>query len=334
MGYEPSLGGFYPLHERAFVGKSWDETEIAEAEEQLDKLAALLQELGIVVQRPEPYPDDAYVKTPDFEISHGNCYACPRDVLLVVGDQIIEAPMSQRARYFEYRGYRRILQEYFESGAHWVAPPKPLMEERSYKAAYTTERVGFDPSEHHILETSDPCFDAACFARLGRDIFWQPDLVSNESGFLWLQRQLGSDYRLHRIEFNAHSPEHIDTTLVPLRPGLILTNPERPVRGNGLDIFRRNGWQVLCAPPSVRHGQPSPSPEVSNWISMNVLVIDANTVIVEAAEDPMANFLQQLGFKILRCPFDKVFKFGGGFHCCTVDVRRAGKLESYFPNED
>jgi glycine amidinotransferase len=67
---------------------------------------------------------------------------------------------------------------------------------------------------------------------------------------------------------------------------------------------------------------------------MNVLVIDPNTVIVEAAENPMANFLQQLGFKILRCPFDKVFKFGGGFHCCTLDVRRAGTLESYFPNED
>lgn len=306
MGYEPARGGFYAMHERGFVGAGWDASDIAKAEGQLDQLAELLQRLGIAVQRPDPYPLDYHVKTPDFELFHGNCYACPRDVLLVVGDQIIEAPMAQRARFFEYRGYRQLMREYFAAGARWVAPPKPLMDEASYKADYTTEQAPFDAKEHHILDTKDSCFDAASFARFGRDIFWQPDLMSNEHGFAWLQRQLGHDYRFHRIEFSDRSPEHIDTTLVPVRPGLVLANPERPVKGDGLAIFQRNGWQVLYPPPSVRGAGPAPSREVSNRISMNILVVDQKTVIVEEAEDPIADFLRQFDFEVLRCPFDKV----------------------------
>ena len=29
-----------------------------------------------------------------------------------------------------------------------------------------------------------------------------------------------------------------------------------------------------------------------------------------------------------------VYAFGGGFHCCTVDIRREGSLRSYFPTLD
>jgi hypothetical protein len=81
-------------------------------------------------------------------------------------------------------------------------------------------------------------FDAACFARCGRDIFWRPDLVSNEAGAAWLQRHLGPNFRVHRIAFREATPT------------------------------------------------------------------------------------------------DRVYAFGGGFHCCTVDIRRDGRLESYFPTLD
>lgn len=334
MAYEYALGAYYGLHERGFTGGRWSATEIEEAEAQLDELAEMLRRRGIVVQRPAPYPEDAAVKTPDFEIFYGNCYACPRDILLVVGEQIIEAPMIHRARFFEYRGYRRILREYFAAGARWVAAPRPLMDDESYVVDYTTEQEPFDARAHPLVKTTDPCFDAACFTRCGRDIFWQPDLVSNEQGFMWLQRQLGADYRLHRIEFSDRCPQHVDTTLVPLRPGLVLANPERPVKYDGLEIFRRNDWQVLFPPPSMREGLPAPARDVSNWISMNLLVLDDKTVMIEKAEEKMGSFLDKLGFEVLLCPFDKVYKFGGGFHCCTLDVRRAGGLEDYFPHQD
>lgn len=56
----------------------------------------------------------------------------PRDILLVVGDEIIEAPMAWRSRFFEYRAYRSLLKEYFRGGAKWTTAPKPLMSDDLY----------------------------------------------------------------------------------------------------------------------------------------------------------------------------------------------------------
>ena len=69
--------------------------------------------------------------TPDFT-SSGMYAAMPRDILIVVGDEIIEAPMAWRSRFFEYRAYRPLLKEYFKRGAKWTTAPKPLMSDDLY----------------------------------------------------------------------------------------------------------------------------------------------------------------------------------------------------------
>lgn len=56
----------------------------------------------------------------------------PRDILIVVGNEIIEAPMAWRARFFEYRAYRSIIKDYFHRGAKWTAAPKPTMADELY----------------------------------------------------------------------------------------------------------------------------------------------------------------------------------------------------------
>tara|TARA_Y100001954_G_scaffold70971_3_gene77812 strand:- start:129617 stop:130621 length:1005 start_codon:yes stop_codon:yes gene_type:complete len=332
MGFEPSLGAYYPPEKeaRCFIGGFPSETAIIEAQAQLDNLASILRNRGIIVRRPEAYPANSSIRTPDFSIEFGNSYACPRDVLLVIGDLVIEAPMAQRSRFFEYRGYRNILIDHFEAGGRWLAAPKPFMNDDSFADNYSTVEQPFHPEEHPVLLTRDPCFDAASFTRCGRDIFWQPDLVSNANGAEWLGRALGSDFRIHRAEFEDRYPQHIDTTLVPLREGLVMINSERPPKTGSLKLFENSGWSIVCPPASVRRGLPAPARDVSNWISMNVLVLDQETVIVEEAEEPLAEFLEDLSFEVLPVPFEKVYRFGGGFHCCTVDVRRDGILKSYF----
>jgi len=45
----------------------------------------------------------------------------------------------------------------------------------------------------------------------------------------------------------------------------------------------------------------------------------------------MMELMRSLGCEVIPCPFDRVYPFGGGFHCCTVDIRRDGRLESHFP---
>jgi len=333
--YEPALAPYHApdAPERRFAGAPFAPPYVAAAEKQLDGFAALLESLGITVQRPDPIDNSNAFSTPDWEVPSGRAQACPRDILLVVGNEIIEAPMAQRARFFEYRAYRRLMHAYFRAGARWSTAPKPLMADDLYQPGYSTVDAPYDFETHPSLTEVEPCFDGACFMRCGRDLFWQPDLVSNQFGVDWLARHLGDDYRIHRLEFRKTTPQHIDTTLVPIRPGVILTNPDRPFKHPEDErFFLENGWRLVPAVPSVR---PIPAaPDVSSWISMNVLCLDERTVVVEAAEDPLAELLTSLGCDVVRCPFDAVIQFGGSFHCCTVDIRREGRLESYFPALD
>jgi glycine amidinotransferase len=334
MGYEPSLAPYFPRGSaaREFRGGPILSTIIDEAERQLDHFANLLDRLGITVRRPDLIDHGISAKTPDWEVPGGHASACPRDLLLVIGDEIIEAPMAQRARYFEFRAYRSLIQEYFRQGARWTTAPKPLMSDELYNEGNPNQGT-FDFNSGPLLREVEPVFDAACFARLGRDIFWRPDLVSNEFGAEWLRRHLGPAFRIHRIEFREATPTHIDTTLVPVRPGLVLINPERPCTNGAMKLFAANDWQTVPAPRSVRTSR-APARDVSNWISMNILMLDERTVVVEEAEKPMIELMRSLGCEVITCPFDRVYSFGGGFHCCTADIRRDGILQSYFPSLD
>lgn len=70
--------------------------------------------------------------SPVVEPVAGMYAAMPRDILMVVGNEIIEAPMAWRARFFEYRAYRPLIKEYFRKGAKWTTPPKPTMADELY----------------------------------------------------------------------------------------------------------------------------------------------------------------------------------------------------------
>jgi glycine amidinotransferase len=334
--YEPAVAPFVPPDDaaRQFPGGQYLGEEIARAQEQLDGLAKLLETRGVVVRRPDPIDQNYRVVTPDFDCFLGHAQTCPRDVLLVVGEEIIEAPMAQRSRYFEHRAYRSLLKTYFAAGARWTAAPKATMSDDLYVEGYETVSAPYDFATHPSLTEFEACFDAACFARLGRDIFWQPDIVSNLFGVEWLRRHLGDRFRVHQVEFTDPHPHHIDATFVPLRPGLALTNPARPPKHDGLRPFEENDWKLIDAVPSARPTRQASVDEPSSWISMNILSLDDHTVVVEQAEHPLAELLYANDFEVLTCPFDAVYGFGGSFHCCSLDVRRRGSLESYFPTLD
>jgi len=66
-------------------------------------------------------------------MSAGFTNTCPRDGLLVVGNEIIETPMSTRSRLFEFYPYKTLLIDYFRRGARWTAAPRPTMSDELYK---------------------------------------------------------------------------------------------------------------------------------------------------------------------------------------------------------
>ncbi|HUF79657.1 MAG TPA: amidinotransferase, partial [Burkholderiales bacterium] len=279
------------------------------------------------VRRPDPYPFHARYGTPTWR-SRGFTCACPRDSILVVGDQIIETPMAWRSRYFETFAYRRLLREYFAGGARWTAAPKPQLDDESYRQDYRVPEPG--APIRYVITEHEPVFDAADFVRCGRDLFVIKSNVTNALGIEWLRRHLGEGFRVHEIESRCRQPMHIDTTFMPLAPGKLLVNPDYLDVQKLPAMFR--GWDILETPePDPIDGRLLKVTSMcGKWLSMNVLMLDEKRVIVEKKQPGMVRALKNWGFEPVPCAFQHYAAFGGAFHCATLDVRRRGELRSYF----
>ena len=123
--------GFYQKNER----QSFPSEFVRKATEEIDEFCRILEYEGVTVRRPDKLDFGKEYSTPDFT-SAGMYAAMPRDILLVVGEEIIEAPMAWRSRFFEYRAYREIIKDYFRRGAKWTTAPKPQMSDDLYDMDY------------------------------------------------------------------------------------------------------------------------------------------------------------------------------------------------------
>ena len=312
---------------------------VEKANSQLDTLAGVLENRGIQVDRPSPIQWNQVVHTPDF--STGSQFGCmpPRDVILTVGKEMLSAAMSFRCRYFEYLAYHDLMQRYFDEDPafRWEQAPRPRLSDRSYKAGYFDEITIQDRLERaaaldFVTTEHEPLFDAADVCRLGRDLFCQHGLTTNRRAMEWLQRHF-PDHRVHAINFPGDPyPIHIDATFVPLKPGLIINNPNRRLPQDQRKIFEANDWEIVDAAPPA-HAQPPALCYSSVWLSMNCLVLDHQTVIVEASEVHQMEQMDQLGMEVIPVEFRDAYPFGGGLHCATADVYREGSCEDYFPNQ-
>ncbi len=314
----------------------------AKANEQLDNFAEILENRGIRVDRPVPLDFSQAIQTPDW--NQDSMFGCmpPRDVLLTVGKEMLEATMSFRSRWFEYLCYRPLLEQYYKDDPNfrWESAPKPRLTERTYKQDFWQEWHSLSEEERWrhtensdwIITETEPLFDAADVARFGHDLFVQKSMVTNDSGIEWLRRHYPG-HRVHKVSYTDQLPWHIDATLIPLRPGLVLVNPERTALQKAHNVlFEKNGWELVEAPKSVRT-EKMPLCTCSLWLNMNCLVLDPKTICIEAAETPMMELLDKYGFEVIPVPFFEVSPFGGGLHCATADVYREGSLEDYFPNQ-
>lgn len=328
--WDATLQATTPAHAAWFFkeygGKPFPAEMIEKASAELDNLVKVLEARGITVQRPDKFDFSKEYETPWWK-SRGLYSAMPRDVFLVIADMIIEAPMAWRSRYFEGFAFRNLIQKYFKDGARWLYAPKSSMAGDFYDANYNPEKATIDGKKQFVISNSEIAFDAADFVRFGKDILVQKSNVTNELGIEWVRRHIGPEFTVHEVEFGDEHPMHIDTTIVPLGPGKLLINPSWVKKEDLPDFFK--SWEIIEAPEPV---MPYDSALYfsSDWLTMNFLSIDEKTVIVEENEKPLIELLQKHGFETIEIPFRNFYPFGGSVHCATTDIRRRGKLQSYF----
>ncbi|XP_063782055.1 glycine amidinotransferase, mitochondrial [Pseudophryne corroboree] len=320
---------YWPFYQK-HGGHGFPQEHVKKAVQEIEEMCNILRLEGVTVQRPEVIDWSVQYKTPHFE-SSGLYAAMPRDILLVVGNEIIEAPMAWRSRFFEYSAYRPLIKDYFRRGAKWTTAPKPTMADELYDQEYPIRTV----EDRHKLAAQgkfvttefEPCFDAADFMRAGRDIFAQRSQVTNYLGIEWMSRHLAPEYKVHVISFKDPNPMHIDATFNIIGPGLVLSNPDRPC--HQIELFKKAGWTVVT-PPTPLIPDDHPLWMSSKWLSMNVLMLDEKRVMVDANETSIHKMFEKLGISTIKVSIRHANSLGGGFHCWTCDVRRRGSLQSYF----
>jgi glycine amidinotransferase len=359
--FAPEPGAFSHQPEGGFPVGTWGkfpQEMVDAANEQMDNFVRILEKRGILVERVDVHPYLAEVRsfgTPDWTQLNFRGTNCPRDLFLPVGNEIMEASGCMRSRWFEYLCLRPLFERYFKEDPDflWTAAPKPRLTDESYVKnfwfRFFASGMPEEEQRKHLedwdfqLTEKEPMWDAAAAARCGKDIIWSAGAATNRAGLNWLQRYFGEKgIRVHEARWSATKPPyitgHIDVTFLPLRPGLAVHNPTRPMSEELAKLLKMNDWEVIEAAEPTHYythtidlwGHPEHGP---SWISMNTLSLGPNTVCVEAHELKYIDQLTKLGIEVVEVPYEKAEPFGGSLHCTTLDVYREGKCEDYFPRQ-
>lgn len=314
---------FYPQLTAAELARvrtgAFPQAILDEADEDLAELADTLRELGVLVHRPAAGDHEAEFSSPDWRASGFSSF-CPRDLVLVVGSTLIEAPSPTRSRYFETLNLRPLFRDYLARGAHWISAPRPRLADELY---------GFDDAGLPLLGEAEVAFEAANVLRLGRDLFYQVSRSGNEAGLEWLRSTLGllgEDIRVHPLR-GLYGYTHIDTTIALLRPGLVLLNPARVAPDRVPEPLR--GWDVIWCPPIEERPTALPDPLSEKWISMNLLMVDPDRALVDAGQPELIAELESHKIEVVPVRSRHARLLGGGFHCVTLDTVRDGGPERY-----
>ena len=181
---------------------------VDKANQLLDDFTEILKKRGIKVDRPTPLKHNQKISTPDWEVE--SMFGCmpARDILLTVGNEILEATMSYRCRWFEYLNYRPLLQKYFNEDKNMKheTAPKPRLTDLDYRKDYLSDKIGnkkrleWTEKKFFVTTEEEPLFDAADILRFGKDLVVQHGFTTNLKGIDWLRRHFKS-HRVHAVNF-------------------------------------------------------------------------------------------------------------------------------------
>ena len=222
----------------------------------------------------------------NFVETQGMYNYCPRDRLLIWDDIIVDVNMMYPCRDQEIQNYSRLLAQ--------------------------ARQVVTMPRDQDLV------LDAANVCRLGDTWLFLESASGNRAAYEWLSAQ----FPQVNIELcNFYAGVHIDSTIVPLREGLVMLNADRVTPANCPRVFQ--DWQKIWVTDDMIVPQDFYQyPYASKWIAMNMLVVNPETVILDAAQTQLITILKKHNIDSIPLTLSHSRTLGGGFHCVTLDTRR------------
>ena len=220
----------------------------------------------------------------NFQAAGGMYNYCPRDRLLVWNNSVVDCAMMYPCRDQEILSLDCVIDQCSDV--------------------------------RHMPRNQGLTLDAANICRLGDTWLYLQSPSGNEKARIWLEQQF-PEVTIETCNFYAGV--HIDSTIVPVREGLVLLNASRVTDENCPRIF--DSWEKIWISDVVAQGFYQ-YPYASKWIAMNMLVVDPGTVIVDAAQIEIITMLETRGITAIPHTLRHCRTLGGGFHCVTLDLER------------
>jgi glycine amidinotransferase/scyllo-inosamine-4-phosphate amidinotransferase 1 len=210
---------------------------------------------------------------------------CPRDRLLIYGNTIVDPAMMYPCRDQEII----------------------TLDEVTHKS----HDVRVMPRDQGMV------FDAANVCRLNDTWLYLESDSGNRRAYEWLC----NEFPTVTIELvNFYSGVHIDSTIVPLREGLVMLNASRVSEATVPKCLQ--SWEKIWVHDVVAQDFYK-YPYASKWIAMNMLVVDPNTVIIDRHQADLIKTLEHHKFTVIPLELRHSRTLGGGFHCVTLDLLRS-----------
>ena len=245
-----------------------------EATEDLDRLVQILENRDIEVYRPlTDQPHWAY---------------SARDILLTVGDMVIQCPTPFDSRANELDLYP------FLNDCNIIKAPRPRTDDA-------------------------PRFDAANILKVDDKLIYSLSHSANDAGADWLQKTVGNAYEVIKWQVVDYEITHIDSTLLTLDKNTVIVNASR-VKEQDLPNFMQNYKKIWIDDVVSRDFHNFPY--ASKWIGMNILSLDPETVLMDDIQTDLKEKLEANKFNVITTPMRQSRTLGGGFHCVTNDLER------------
>jgi len=225
-------------------------------------------------------------KAINFQQRGGMYNYCPRDRLLIYGNTIVDPVMMYPCRDMEIEALDDII--------------------------YRADTVYRMPRDNRYV------MDAANALRLNDKILYLESASGNYQAAHWLRGKF-PDVKIEICKF--YSGVHIDSTIVPLREGLVMVNASRVNENNLPSVFAH--WDIIWVTENdiVEQGFYQ-YPYASRWIALNLLVLDPYTVVADKNQTKLIKILENYNFTVIPLELRHSRTLGGGFHCVTLDLVR------------
>jgi len=281
----------------------------------LAKIQQTIESFGVKVCRP------VFNSVDDFVDASGNLIKppiTPRDWALALGDHLYVLPQYES----QHEPFREHIQRYG-------------------KQATVLNRFAEDTKDQE-----DWCYMSfPSIVRVGKDIFI--DYYDKERTYRVANNLVSNGYRVHLSTTRDHS----DAVFAVLKPEQILATHYRQHYNVGFPDWNvihlkdttsfneYNGkWWVDGV--DLQHFNNMMTSKFNSWLGnpaetvfeVNCLVIDESNVLVIAQDDEVCRQLEEIGITPHVVDFKARGFWDGGLHCLTLDIRRTGKCEDYWPH--